>query len=131
MGHTDARDGASEGDGMSERMTLDELLDMIDHLKSVIAALMGEHTENLPGFPKCQSRLVRCLLAAEGAPVSFNGLLEAVYFDRPVPKSRAAIRGLVTYIRNKLRRPNPPLNARLHTVSGGFYRLEMLEARDG
>ena len=90
---------------MSEAPTRNELLDMVEYQKGVIADMAGHNDPNIPGFSPSESRILRCLQSANGRVVSDDGLMSAIYFDRRSEPGSAIIKVHISHIKTKLRRP--------------------------
>jgi hypothetical protein len=98
----------------------DDALKQARHMTEVIAEMGGHNEEYLPGFKWSDSRILRCLMAANGRVVSFGGLMQALYFDRAEdwPESRV----VAVYI-CRIRTEHPDIGARIINVRGFGYKL--------
>ena len=106
---------------MTEALTLPEALDMIEFLKAQMAEMVGAYQSNLPGFTKNESRILRCLMSANGRAISRHGLMRAVYFDRDKMEPNISIIDVyATKIRAKLRLMGKPI-CFLTEWGVGFY----------
>lgn len=103
----------------------DDALEQVRCLTEVIAEMAGHDQVNLPGFTKSESRVIRCLMAANGRVVSYEGIMQAVYFDctGDWPEAKT-IKFFICHIRAKIAgHPRRILTSR----SEGYW----LEADDG
>jgi len=64
------------------RRERDEALEQVRCLVSERAEMVGQGLPPLRGFSGRESRIIRCLEAANGRIVSIEGLMRALYFER-------------------------------------------------
>ena len=99
----------------------DDLQEQVRCLTEVIAEMAGHTQKNLPGFTKLESRMIRCLEAADGRVVSKEGLMQAMYFDRA--EDDPSINILDVYIYN-VRTKSPDYRRRILNSRGEGYWME-------
>ena len=103
----------------------DDLQEQVRWLTEVIAEMAGHTQKNLPGFTKLESRLIRCLEAADGRVVSKEGLIQAMCFDSI--NDDPGIDMVDVYIckvRKKFRTKKPRYNGRIQNCRGEGYWIE-------
>ncbi len=98
----------------------DDLLAMVDYQKQVIAEMAGHALVRLPGLTVLQSRIIRCLEAANGRVVSKHGLMCAMYPDSAGDWPEIKI--VDVYI-SKIRATSNSYRARLQNEWGEGFRL--------
>ena len=101
---------------MNESPSRLELLDMIEYLKDAMAEMSGAGLNNLPGFTRSESLLIRTLVSTNGRVVTRRGLMDALYqwsADEPDIKILDA---WFTRIRKKMRRMFPGEPDRIRTA---------------
>ena len=99
----------------------DDALEQVRCLVEVIGEMAGHTQKNLPGFTKLESRLIRCLEAANGRVVSKEGLMQAMCFDSI--NDYPAIQMVDVYI-CKVRKKSPEYRRRILTSWGEGYWME-------
>ncbi len=103
----------------------DDALEQVRCLTEVIAEMAGHNMANLPGYTRLESRIIRCLEAANGRLVNKEGLMSAMYFDRAGDCPEIKIVDIyICHIRAK----SPEMRARILTAWGEGY---LMEAGDG
>ena len=106
---------------MSEALTLDEALDMIDFLKDAMAEMSGSSQRLLPGFSRSESVIIRTLVAANGRIVKRQGLSNALYQCSADEPDIKIIDVFICKIRRKLRVMFPGEINRIRTEWGQGY----------
>jgi DNA-binding winged helix-turn-helix (wHTH) protein len=106
-------------------MTSTRLQERIDHLEHCLREITTPAADVIGDLSPYRSRLLGALLNASGRPVSYSGLMAAMYWDRPDcdwPDGEKVLHAQIHYLRRDLKASGSPIE--VQTVWGRGYRVD-------